>query len=140
MVNKLRCGLKVAAVKAGTQIAEDTSEYDREKLEERVAKMAGGVAIIRVSGATEIEVRERKDRVDDAVHATRAVVEEGVVAGGGVPLLYASKVLGRLNPGNDDQKVGIDIVRRALQTPVRQVLENAGEDAPVIAGKLLEKG
>ena len=123
-----------------TQIEETTSDYDREKLQERLAKLAGGVAIIRVGGATEIEVRERKDRVDDAVHATRAAVEEGVVAGGGVTLLYASKVLGRLNPENDDQRVGIDIVRRALQAPARQIFENAGEDASVVAGKLLEKG
>jgi chaperonin GroEL len=123
-----------------TQIEETTSDYDREKLQERLAKLAGGVAIIRVGGATEVEVRERKDRVDDAVHATRAAVEEGVVAGGGVTLLYATKVLGALKPGNDDQRVGIDIVRRALQAPARQILENAGEDASVVAGKLLEKG
>ena len=122
------------------QIEETTSEYDKEKLQERVAKLAGGVAIIRVGGATEIEVKERKDRVDDAMHATRAAVEEGVVAGGGVTLLYASKRLGGLNPENDDQKVGIDIVRRALQAPAKQIFANAGEDGSIIVGKLLEKG
>jgi chaperonin GroEL len=122
------------------QIEETTSEYDKEKLQERLAKLAGGVAIIRVGGATEIEVKERKDRVDDAMHATRAAVEEGVVPGGGVTLLYASKALGRLNPENNDQKVGIDIVRRALQSPARQIFENAGEDGSIIVGKLLEKG
>ena len=122
------------------QIEETTSDYDKEKLQERLAKLAGGVAIIRVGGATEIEVKERKDRVDDAMHATRAAVEEGVVAGGGVTLLYASKRLGRLNPENDDQKVGIDIVRRALQAPAKQIFANAGEDGSIIVGKLLEKG
>ena len=121
------------------QIDETTSDYDKEKLQERLAKLAGGVAIIRVGGATEVEVKERKDRVDDAVHATRAAVEEGVVAGGGVTLLYASKRLSRLNPENDDQKVGIDIVRRALQAPARQIFANAGEDGSIIVGKLLEK-
>ena len=121
------------------QIEETTSEYDKEKLQERLAKLAGGVAIIRVGGATEIEVKERKDRVDDAMHATRAAVEEGVVAGGGVTLLYASKRLGGLNPENDDQKVGIDIVRRALRAPARQIFANAGEDGSIIVGKLLEK-
>jgi chaperonin GroEL len=121
------------------QIEETTSDYDKEKLQERLAKLAGGVAIIRVGGATEIEVKERKDRVDDAMHATRAAVEEGVVAGGGVTLLYASKRLGRLNPENDDQKVGIDIVRRALQAPAKQIFANAGEDGSIIVGKLLEK-
>ena len=122
------------------QIEETTSDYDKEKLQERLAKLAGGVAIIRVGGGSEIEVKERKDRVDDAMHATRAAVEEGVVAGGGVTLLYASKGLGRLNPENDDQKVGIDIVRRALQAPARQIFANAGADGSVIVGKLLEKG
>ena len=122
------------------QIEETTSDYDKEKLQERLAKLAGGVAIIRVGGATEIEVKERKDRVDDAMHATRAAVEEGVVAGGGVTLLYASQALGRLNPENDDQKVGIDIVRRALQAPARQIFANAGEEGSVIVGKLLDKG
>jgi chaperonin GroEL len=122
------------------QIEETTSDYDKEKLQERLAKLAGGVAIIRVGGATEIEVKERKDRVDDAVHATRAAVEEGVVPGGGVALLYATKGLGRLNPENDDQKVGIDIVRRALQAPARQIIANAGAEGSVVVGKLLEKG
>ena len=122
------------------QIEETTSEYDKEKLQERLAKLAGGVAIIRVGGATEIEVKERKDRVDDAIHATRAAVEEGVVAGGGVTFLYASTRLGGLNPENDDQKVGIDIVRRALQAPAKQIFANAGEDGSIIVGKLLEKG
>src|SRR6266550_3313009 len=122
------------------QIEETTSDYDREKLQERLAKLAGGVAVIRVGGATEVEVKERKDRVEDAMHATRAAVEEGVVAGGGVTLLYASKALGKLKPENDDQKVGIDIVRRALQAPARQIFENAGVDGSVIVGKLLEKG
>src|ERR1700676_1654971 len=122
------------------QIEETTSDYDKEKLQERLAKLAGGVAVIRVGGATEVEVKERKDRVEDAMHATRAAVEEGVVAGGGVTLLYASKALGKLKPENDDQKVGIDIVRRALQAPARQIFENAGVDGSVIVGKLLEKG
>src|SRR5713101_3485122 len=122
------------------QIEETDSEYDKEKLQERLAKLAGGVAIIRVGGSTEVEVKERKDRVDDAMHATRAAVEEGVVAGGGVTLLYAGKALGGLNPENPDQKAGIDIVRRALQAPARQIFENAGEDGSVIVGKLLEKG
>jgi chaperonin GroEL len=122
------------------QTEETTSEYDKEKLQERLAKLAGGVAIIKVGGATEVEVKERKDRVDDAMHATRAAVEEGVVPGGGVTLLYASQKLGGLNPENNDQKVGIDIVRRALQAPARQIFENAGADSSVIVGKLLEKG
>src|SRR5271154_2962439 len=121
------------------QIEETTSDYDKEKLQERLAKLGGGVAIIRVGGATEVEVKERKDRVDDAVHATRAAVEEGVVAGGGVTLLYASKRLDGLNPENNDQKVGIDIVRRALQAPARQIFANAGEDGSIIVDKLLEK-
>jgi chaperonin GroEL len=122
------------------QIEETTSDYDKEKLQERLAKLAGGVAIIRVGGSTEVEVKERKDRVDDAMHATRAAVEEGVVAGGGVTLLYASQRLDRLNPENDDQKVGIDIVRRALQAPARQIFANAGAEGSVIVGKLLDKG
>ncbi|MCH6578708.1 MAG: chaperonin GroEL [Proteobacteria bacterium] len=121
------------------QIEETTSDYDSEKLQERLAKLAGGVAIIRVGGATEIEVKERKDRVEDAMHATRAAVEEGVLPGGGVALLYAAKVLDRLEPANADQKVGIDIVRRALQTPVRQIAENAGAEGSVVVGKLSEK-
>jgi chaperonin GroEL len=122
------------------EIEEATSDYDKEKLQERLAKLAGGVAIIRVGGVSEFEVKERKDRVDDAMHATRAAVEEGIVAGGGVTLLYASKKLDRLNPENDDQKAGIDIVRRALQAPARQIFANAGAEGSVIVGKLLEKG
>jgi chaperonin GroEL len=129
---------RVSQIKA--QIEETTSDYDKEKLQERLAKLAGGVAIIRVGGATEVEVKERRDRVDDAMHATRAAVEEGIVAGGGVALLYGIKALAKLKPENDDQKVGIDIVRRALQAPVRQILENAGADSSVVVGKLTEKG
>jgi chaperonin GroEL len=129
---------RIAQIKA--QIDEATSDYDREKLQERLAKLAGGVAIIRVGGATEIEVKERKDRVDDAVHATRAAVEEGIVPGGGVALLHSIKALARLQPDNNDQKVGIDIVRRALQAPARQIVENAGAEGAVVIGKLLEKG
>jgi chaperonin GroEL len=121
------------------QIEETTSDYDKEKLQERLAKLAGGIAIIRVGGASEVEVKERKDRVDDAMHATRAAVEEGVVPGGGVMLLYASKSLGRLNPENDDQKAGIDIVRRALEAPARQIFANAGEEGSIIVGKLLDQ-
>jgi chaperonin GroEL len=120
------------------QIEETTSDYDREKLAERLAKLAGGVAVIRVGGATEVEVKERKDLVDDAMHATRAAVEEGVVAGGGVALLYATRALSSLKPENDDQKVGIDIVRRALSYPARLIAENAGSDGSVVVGKLLE--
>jgi chaperonin GroEL len=129
---------RIAQIKA--QIEETTSDYDREKLQERLAKLAGGVAVIRVGGATEVEVKERKDRVDDAMHATRAAVEEGIVAGGGVALLYATKALERLKSSNDDQKVGIDIVRRALHAPIRQIVENSGSDGSVVVGKLLEKG
>jgi chaperonin GroEL len=120
------------------QIEETTSDYDREKLQERLAKLAGGVAVIRVGGATEIEVKDRKDRVDDAVHATRAAVEEGIVAGGGVALLYAIRRLAELNPVNGDQKVGIDIVRKALVWPARQIAENAGTDGAIVVGKLLD--
>jgi chaperonin GroEL len=129
---------RIGQIKA--QIEETTSDYDREKLQERLAKLAGGVAVIRVGGATEVEVKEKKDRVDDAMHATRAAVEEGVVAGGGVALLYASRVLDSLKPANNDQKVGIDIVRKALQAPVRQIAENAGTDGSIVVGKLLDKG
>ena len=121
-----------------TQIEETTSDYDREKLQERLAKLAGGVAVIRVGGATEVEVKERKDRVDDAMHATRAAVEEGVVPGGGAALLYASRVLAKIQPDNDDQRHGIEIIRRALQAPVRQIAENAGVDGSVVVGKMLE--
>jgi chaperonin GroEL len=120
------------------QIEETTSDYDREKLQERLAKLAGGVAVIRVGGSTEIEVKERKDRVDDAMHATRAAVEEGIVAGGGSALLYAIKALDKLTPANPDQKVGIEIVRKALQWPARQIAENSGTDGSIIVGKLLE--
>jgi chaperonin GroEL len=121
-----------------SQIEETTSEYDKEKLAERLAKLAGGVAVIKVGGATEVEVKERKDRVDDAMHATRAAVEEGVVAGGGVALLYGVRSLDKLKPGNNDQKVGIDIVRRAIQSPARLIVENAGTDGSIVVGKLLE--
>ncbi|MDJ0683456.1 MAG: chaperonin GroEL [Alphaproteobacteria bacterium] len=120
------------------QIEETSSDYDREKLQERLAKLAGGVAVIRVGGATEVEVKERKDRVDDAMHATRAAVEEGIVPGGGSALLYAANALKKLEGGNADQDVGIEIVRRAIKTPVRQIAENAGEDGAVVAGKMEE--
>ncbi len=120
------------------QVEETTSDYDKEKLQERLAKLSGGVAIISVGGATEIEVKERKDRVEDAMNATRAAVEEGVVPGGGVALLRSIKALDKVTPANDDQKVGVNIVRKALQAPCRQIAENAGEDGAVIAGKLLE--
>jgi chaperonin GroEL len=121
------------------QIEETTSDYDREKLQERLAKLAGGVAIIRVGGSTEVEVKERKDRVDDGLHATRAAVEEGIVPGGGVALARASLILAKLNAENDDQRVGIEIVRKAAQMPMRQIAENAGEDGAVISGKVLDK-
>ncbi|MGA8158797.1 MAG: chaperonin GroEL, partial [Rhodoplanes sp.] len=120
------------------QIEETSSDYDKEKLQERLAKLAGGVAVLRVGGATEVEVKERKDRVEDAMNATRAAVEEGVVPGGGSSLLYATRALKTLQPDNDDQRVGIEIVRRAIQTPVKQIAENAGADGAVVAGKLLE--
>jgi chaperonin GroEL len=120
------------------QIEETTSDYDKEKLQERLAKLAGGVAVIRVGGATEVEVKERKDRVEDAMHATRAAVEEGIVAGGGAALLYAVRSLERVKPQNDDQRIGVDIVRKALTTPTRQIAENAGADGSVVVGKLLE--
>jgi chaperonin GroEL len=128
---------RVSQIRA--QIEETTSDYDREKLQERLAKLAGGVAIIRVGGSSEVEVKERKDRVDDAMHATKAAVEEGVVAGGGVALLFASKVLAGLNPTNNDQKVGIEIVRKAIQSPVRQIAENSGTDGSIVVGKLTDK-
>ncbi len=127
---------RIKQIKA--QIEETTSDYDKEKLQERLAKLAGGVAIIKVGGATESEVKERKDRVDDALHATRAAVEEGVVPGGGVALLRAVKALESLNAANDDQKVGINIVRKALQAPARQIVQNAGEDGSVVVGKILD--
>jgi chaperonin GroEL len=121
------------------QVLETTSDYDKEKLQERLAKLAGGVAIIRVGGSTEVEVKERKDRVDDALHATRAAVEEGIVPGGGVALARASVILSKLNAENDDQRVGIEIVRKAVQMPLRQIAVNAGEDGAVISGKILDK-
>jgi chaperonin GroEL len=128
---------RITQIKA--QIEETTSDYDREKLQERLAKLAGGVAVIRVGGATEIEVKERKDRVDDAMHATRAAVEEGILPGGGVALLRATEVLKRVKTANDDQKTGVDIVRKALSWPARQIAINAGEDGSVVVGKILEK-
>jgi chaperonin GroEL len=128
---------RVAQIKA--QIEETTSDYDREKLQERLAKLAGGVAVIRVGGSTEVEVKERKDRVDDALHATRAAVEEGVLPGGGVALLRAAKALDAVQVDNPDQKTGVEIVRRAIETPVRQIAENAGAEGSIIVGKLREK-
>jgi chaperonin GroEL len=128
---------RVAQIKQ--QIEETTSDYDKEKLQERLAKLAGGVAVIRVGGATEVEVKERKDRVDDAMHATRAAVEEGILPGGGVALLRALKALEAVRPGDPDQKAGVDIVRRAIQVPARQIVENAGEDGSLVVGRLLEK-
>jgi chaperonin GroEL len=120
------------------QIEDSTSDYDREKLQERLAKLAGGVAVIRVGGATEIEVKERKDRVEDAMYATRAAVAEGIVPGGGVALLHAIQTLTGLKPANDEQRVGIDIIRKALQAPARQIAINAGVDGSIVIGKLLE--
>src|SRR6202790_1797669 len=128
---------RVAQIRA--QIEETTSDYDKEKLQERLAKLAGGVAVIRVGGGSEVEVKERKDRVDDAMHATKAAVEEGVVAGGGVALLFASKILAGLNPANNDQKVGIEIVRKAIESPVRQIAENSGVEGSIVVGKLTDK-
>ncbi len=128
---------RVEAIRA--QIENTTSDYDKEKLQERLAKLAGGVAVIKVGGATEVEVKEKKDRVDDALHATRAAVEEGIVPGGGTALLYATASLKGLEGHNDDQTRGIDIVRKALQAPVRQIAENAGFDGAVVAGKLLDQ-
>jgi chaperonin GroEL len=128
---------RIAQIKA--QIEETTSDYDREKLQERLAKLAGGVAVLRVGGATEIEVKERKDRVDDAVHATRAAVEEGILPGGGVALLRSIKAIEKIRTANDDQKTGVDIVRKALSYPARQIAFNAGEDGSVVVGKILDK-
>jgi chaperonin GroEL len=128
---------RVAQIRA--QIEETTSDYDREKLQERLAKLAGGVAVIRVGGATEVEVKEKKDRVDDALHATRAAVEEGILPGGGVALLRALKAIESVVPANEDQKAGIAIVRRAIQVPAKQIAENAGADGSIIVGKLLEQ-
>jgi chaperonin GroEL len=128
---------RVGQIKA--QIEETTSDYDREKLQERLAKLAGGVAVIRVGGSTEVEVRERKDRVDDAMHATRAAVEEGILPGGGVALLRAIKAIERIRTANHDQKTGVDIVRKALSWPARQIAINSGEDGSVVVGKILDK-
>ena len=130
--------IKARVEQIRAQIETTTSDYDREKLQERLAKLAGGVAVIKVGGATEVEVKERKDRVDDALHATRAAVEEGIVPGGGTALLYATKALEGLTGANEDQTRGIDIVRRALQAPIRQIAENAGFDGAVVAGKLID--
>src|SRR5213082_1410441 len=134
--DKAGIAARISQIKA--QIEETTSDYDKEKLQERLAKLAGGVAVIRVGGATETEVKERKDRVDDAMHATRAAVEEGIVPGGGVALLRASQHLKGLRTKNDDQKTGVEIVRKALSWPARQIAINAGEDGSVIIGKILE--
>lgn len=128
---------RIGQIKA--QIEETSSDYDKEKLQERLAKLAGGVAVIRVGGATEVEVKERKDRVDDAYHATRAAKEEGIVPGGGVALLYATRALDSLKGDNAEQQAGIDIIRRALQSPVRQIVENAGKEGSIVVGKLLEQ-
>jgi len=128
---------RIGQIKA--QIEETTSDYDREKLQERLAKLAGGVAVLRVGGATEIEVKERKDRVDDAMHATRAAVEEGILPGGGVALLRGIKALERLKVHNDDQRTGIEIVKKAISWPARQIAINAGEDGSIVVGKILEK-
>jgi chaperonin GroEL len=130
--------IKARVEQIRAQIEVTTSDYDREKLQERLAKLAGGVAVLKVGGSTEVEVKERKDRVDDALHATRAAVEEGIVPGGGTALLYATKALDGLKGRNDDQTRGIDIVRKAIQTPLRQIAVNAGHDGGVVAGKLLE--
>ena len=126
---------RIAQIKA--QVEETTSDYDREKLQERLAKLAGGVAVIRVGGSTEVEVKERKDRVTDAMHATRAAVQEGIVPGGGVALLRASENLSSLKGVNNDEQVGIEIVRRAIQAPAKQIAANAGKDGAVVAGEVL---
>jgi chaperonin GroEL len=128
---------RIAQIKQ--QIEDTTSDYDREKLQERLAKLSGGVAVIKVGGVTEVEVKEKKDRVDDALNATRAAVEEGILPGGGVALIRSQKALDKLNTANDDQKVGVNIVRRALQAPARQIAENAGEDGAVVVGKIVDK-
>ena len=130
--------IEARKVQIKKEMEKTTSEYDKEKLNERLGKLSGGVAVIKVGGASEVEVKEKKDRIDDALNATRAAVKEGVVAGGGVALLYASKVLDGLNPQNEDQKAGINIIRKAIQAPIRQIAENAGVDGAVIVGKLLE--
>ncbi len=128
---------RCAQIKA--QVEETTSDYDKEKLQERLAKLSGGVAVIRVGGATEVEVKERKDRVDDAIHATRAAIEEGIVPGGGSALLYATRAIERVKVTNDDQRRGVDIVRRALEAPVRQIADNAGTDGSVVVGRMLDQ-
>ncbi|WP_120076467.1 chaperonin GroEL [Aurantiacibacter odishensis] len=130
--------IKARVEQIRAQIETTSSDYDKEKLQERLAKLAGGVAVIKVGGATEVEVKERKDRVDDALHATRAAVEEGIVPGGGTALLYATKALEGVSGANDDQTRGVDIVRRALQAPIRQIAQNAGHDGAVVAGKLID--
>ena len=130
--------IEARAAQIRKQIEETTSDYDREKLQERLGKLSGGVAVLRVGGASEVEVKEKKDRIDDALNATRAAVKEGVVAGGGCALLYSGKALDKLNPSNQDQKVGIEIIRKATQAPIRQIAENAGVDGAVVAGKVLE--
>ena len=121
------------------QVEETTSDYDREKLQERLAKLAGGVAVIKVGGATEVEVKDRKDRVEDALNATRAAVEEGIVTGGGCALLYAAQELDKVKAKGDDQIAGVDLVRKALEAPIRQITKNAGVDGSVVVGKLLEQ-
>ncbi len=130
--------IEARAAQIRKQIEETSSDYDREKLQERLAKLSGGVAVLRVGGASEVEVKEKKDRIDDALNATRAAVKEGVVAGGGCALLYASRVLDKLSPADQDQKVGVEIIRKACQAPIRQIAENAGVDGAVVAGKVLE--
>jgi chaperonin GroEL len=133
-----KAGIEGRVTQLKAQIEDTTSDYDKEKLQERLAKLAGGVAVIRVGGATEVEVKEKKDRVDDALNATRAAVEEGIVPGGGVALLKASKVLDGFKGDNDDQEAGVAIVRRALQAPIRQIAENAGVEGSIVVGKVLE--
>jgi chaperonin GroEL len=127
---------RIAQIKA--QIEDTTSDYDKEKLQERLAKLAGGVAVIRVGGSTEVEVKEKKDRVDDAMHATKAAVEEGIVAGGGVALLRAKAAIGKLTDENDDVQAGINIVLKALESPIRQIAENAGVEGSIVVSKVLE--
>ncbi|MBU7579489.1 MAG: chaperonin GroEL, partial [Porphyrobacter sp.] len=131
--------IKARVAEIRTQIDDTSSDYDREKLQERLAKLAGGVAVIKVGGATEVEVKERKDRVDDALHATRAAVEEGIVPGGGTALLYATKALEGLKGANEDQTRGIDIIRKAITAPIKQIAQNAGHDGAVVAGNLLRE-
>jgi chaperonin GroEL len=131
--------IKARVAEIRTQIDNTSSDYDREKLQERLAKLAGGVAVIKVGGATEVEVKERKDRVDDALHATRAAVEEGIVPGGGTALLYATKALEGLKGANEDQTRGIDIIRKAITAPIKQIATNAGHDGAVVAGNLLRE-